>query len=57
MGVSRSATCVIAYLMIKHHMLAKDAIRLLRESREIHPNFGFLQQLAALDNKLRRLRL
>ncbi|KAK0091677.1 hypothetical protein PV326_002863 [Microctonus aethiopoides] len=57
MGVSRSATLVIAYLMIKRHMLAEEAIRLLRESRAIHPNHGFLEQLATLDNQLRRNRL
>ncbi|XP_043279578.1 dual specificity protein phosphatase 3-like isoform X2 [Venturia canescens] len=57
MGISRSATCVIAYLMIKKHMMAADAIRLIRQSRAIHPNEGFLRQLAALDNQLRRSRL
>ncbi|XP_057321299.1 dual specificity protein phosphatase 3 isoform X2 [Microplitis mediator] len=57
MGVSRSATCVIAFLMIKRNMLCADAIRLIRKSRSIHPNDGFLRQLAALDNQLRRHRL
>ncbi|XP_008203828.2 dual specificity protein phosphatase 3 isoform X2 [Nasonia vitripennis] len=56
-GVSRSATCVIAYLMIKKGMLATDAIRTVRLSRDIHPNEGFLRQLATLDNQLRRQRL
>ncbi|XP_058807311.1 dual specificity protein phosphatase 3-like isoform X2 [Phymastichus coffea] len=56
-GVSRSATCVIAYLMIKKAMLAKDAIRTVRLSREIGPNEGFLRQLAHLDNQLRRQRM
>ncbi|XP_020287764.1 dual specificity protein phosphatase 3 isoform X2 [Pseudomyrmex gracilis] len=55
-GVSRSATCVIAYLMIKKNMLAVDAINLLRTNRDIHPNSGFLRQLAHLDNQLRRQR-
>ncbi|XP_063987971.1 dual specificity protein phosphatase 3-like isoform X1 [Diachasmimorpha longicaudata] len=57
MGISRSATCVIAYLMIKRHLLAEEAIRLVRKSRSIHPNEGFLYQLARLDNQLRRHRL
>ncbi|XP_074097914.1 dual specificity protein phosphatase 3 isoform X2 [Cotesia typhae] len=57
MGISRSSTCVIAFLMIKRNMLCEDAIRLIRKSRDIHPNDGFLRQLAALDNQLRRRRL
>ncbi|XP_014218293.1 dual specificity protein phosphatase 3 isoform X2 [Copidosoma floridanum] len=56
-GVSRSATLVIAYLMIEKGMLAMDAIRTVRLSRDIHPNEGFLRQLALLDNQLRRQRL
>ncbi|XP_033209512.1 dual specificity protein phosphatase 13-like [Belonocnema kinseyi] len=57
MGVSRSATCVLAYLMIKKNMLAVDALKTVREHRDIHPNEGFLEQLATLDNQLRRSRL
>ncbi|KAK2577537.1 hypothetical protein KPH14_003621 [Odynerus spinipes] len=57
LGVSRSATCVLAYLMMKKGMLAVDAIRIVRENRDIHPNYGFLNQLAQLDNQLRRQRL
>ncbi|XP_051155474.1 dual specificity protein phosphatase 3-like [Leptopilina boulardi] len=56
-GVSRSATCVLAFLMIKRNMLAADAIKIVRQGRDIHPNEGFLQQLAQLDNYLRRSRL
>lgn len=56
-GMSRSATCVLAYLMIKKEMLAVDAVRLVRKNRYIQPNDGFLRQLAQLDNQLRRLRL
>ncbi|ESP04713.1 hypothetical protein LOTGIDRAFT_135743 [Lottia gigantea] len=51
-GVSRSATIVIAYLMIKHHMTAQDALRLVRSKREVCPNDGFLQQLCDLNTKL-----
>lgn len=57
MGVSRSATCVLAYLMIKKEMLAVEAIKTVRKNRNIQPNEGFLQQLAQLDNQLRRQRL
>ncbi|XP_014476418.1 PREDICTED: dual specificity protein phosphatase 3-like [Dinoponera quadriceps] len=56
-GVSRSATCVLAYLMIKKKMLAVDALRMIRVCRDVHPNAGFLEQLARLDNRLRRQQL
>ncbi|XP_066597679.1 dual specificity protein phosphatase 3 isoform X2 [Prorops nasuta] len=57
MGISRSATCVLAYLMIKKGMPAVQAIQRVRQSRDIHPNIGFLRQLAQLDNQLRRQRV
>ncbi|KAH9518822.1 Dual specificity protein phosphatase 3 [Bulinus truncatus] len=53
-GVSRSATLVIAYLMIKSHMTVQDAVRLVRSKREISPNPGFLQQLCNLNEKLKK---
>ncbi|XP_076161561.1 dual specificity protein phosphatase 3 isoform X2 [Ptiloglossa arizonensis] len=56
-GMSRSATCVLAYLMIKKEMLAVDAIQTVRKNRCIQPNMGFIRQLAQLDNQLRRQRL
>lgn len=56
-GVSRSATCVVAYLMLKRGLRAPDAIRTVRLHRNIYPNEGFLTQLATLDNQLRRRRL
>ncbi|XP_032668897.1 dual specificity protein phosphatase 3-like [Odontomachus brunneus] len=56
-GVSRSATCVLAYLMIKKNILAVNALRMIRVNRDVHPNNGFLQQLAQLDNHLRRQQL
>lgn len=54
MGLSRSSTCVLAYLMIKEGMSAADALRRVRRFREVRPNNGFLQQLAELDMKLKR---
>ncbi len=51
-GVSRSATLVVAYLMLKEGMTVQDAIRTVRESREICPNEGFLQQLCDFDKEL-----
>ncbi|XP_037919194.1 dual specificity protein phosphatase 13 isoform X2 [Hermetia illucens] len=53
-GMSRSATCVLAYLMICRKMTAVEAIRTVRMRRDVRPNDGFLQQLADLDNELRR---
>ncbi|XP_054854070.1 dual specificity protein phosphatase 26 [Eublepharis macularius] len=52
-GVSRSATLVLAYLMIRHHLTLVEAIRTVKDHRGIIPNRGFLRQLAALDNSLR----
>lgn len=57
MGMSRSATCVLAYLMIARKMTAAEAVRTVRMHRDIRPNEGFLQQLADLDNELKRDRL
>jgi len=51
-GLSRSATLVIAYLMIKHHMPLSQALNTVRRRREIFPNDGFLQQLIQLNNQL-----
>lgn len=52
MGISRSATCVLAYLMIKRAMTAQDAVRLVRSRRQIIPNDGFLKQLCQLNDQL-----
>lgn len=38
-------------------MSAAEAIRTVRMHRDIHPNEGFIQQLADLDNELKRDRL
>ena len=56
MGMSRSSTCVLAYLMLKQNMTAVQALTEVRKSRDVRPNDGFLRQLADLDNKLRRER-
>lgn len=56
MGMSRSSTCVLSYLMIKEGLTATEALRRVRLHRDIRPNDGFLHQLAELDNKLRRER-
>lgn len=56
MGMSRSSTCVLAYLMLRKNMTAMDALTVVRRHREVRPNDGFLKQLAELDNQLRRER-
>ncbi|XP_051965130.1 dual specificity protein phosphatase 26-like isoform X2 [Xyrauchen texanus] len=51
-GVSRSATVVLAYLMLKHNMTLVEAINTVKEGRGIIPNRGFLRQLIDLHIKL-----
>lgn len=51
-GASRSATIVLAFLMIKRHMTIQEAVRMVRARREIVPNDGFLQQLCEFNEKL-----
>ncbi|XP_053160705.1 dual specificity protein phosphatase 13-like isoform X2 [Hemicordylus capensis] len=53
-GISRSASLVLAYLMIFHHLSLVEAIQTVKEHRWIHPNQGFLKQLRNLDIQLRR---
>lgn len=43
--------------MISRKMSAAEAIRTVRMHRDINPNEGFIQQLADLDNELKRERL
>ncbi|KAK3083833.1 hypothetical protein FSP39_003858, partial [Pinctada imbricata] len=52
-GVSRSATIVLAYLMLKKGMRLNDAHRLVASKRFIYPNFGFKKQLSYVDSRLR----
>lgn len=52
-GISRSATLVLAYLMIHKGMSAKQAVQIVRKKREIYPNEGFFQQLSDLELRLR----
>ncbi|XP_069812883.1 dual specificity protein phosphatase 26 [Dendropsophus ebraccatus] len=52
-GVSRSATLVLAYLMIYHRMTLVEAINTVKDRRGIIPNRGFLRQLLELDSALR----
>ncbi|KAF2155614.1 dual specificity protein phosphatase 12 [Myriangium duriaei CBS 260.36] len=46
MGKSRSATCVVAYLMKRFDLWPKEALAKLREARPfVEPNPGFMEQL------------
>ncbi|XP_066549647.1 dual specificity protein phosphatase 13A [Amia ocellicauda] len=56
MGISRSSTLVLAYLMLYHHLSLRDAILKVIQSRFIYPNRNFLRQLGDLDNQLKRKR-
>ncbi|XP_030297312.1 inactive dual specificity phosphatase 27-like [Sparus aurata] len=56
MGVSRSATLVLAFLMIVEGLRLQEAVAAIRPHRDICPNPGFLQQLRGLDMGLERER-
>ncbi|XP_061197765.1 dual specificity protein phosphatase 3-like [Saccostrea echinata] len=55
-GMSRSGSIVLAYLMIKKGMTVMDAVKQVRDKREIFPNDGFLKQLCELDEELQQQR-
>ncbi|KAG7258734.1 hypothetical protein CRUP_018134 [Coryphaenoides rupestris] len=57
MGRSRSASLVLAYLMMEQGLSVVDAIEHVRQRRCILPNHGFLRQLRALDIALQEERL
>ncbi|KAM9838009.1 dual specificity phosphatase 29 [Aulostomus maculatus] len=52
MGISRSSTLVLAYLMIHKNMTLAEAIKAVSANRNISPNAGFLEQLRELDKSL-----
>ncbi|KAG5831526.1 hypothetical protein ANANG_G00304620 [Anguilla anguilla] len=52
MGVSRSATLVLAFLMICENLTLVEAINAVRQHRDICPNAGFLSQLRRLERTL-----
>ncbi|KAM8885539.1 dual specificity protein phosphatase 26-like [Spinachia spinachia] len=51
-GVSRSATLVLAYLMLKQDLTLVEAICAVKDNRGVIPNRGFLRQLIRLDGRL-----
>ncbi|KAI0977878.1 hypothetical protein GJ496_001893 [Pomphorhynchus laevis] len=56
-GVSRSASIVLAYLMIKKQMTLENAIKYVQSKRMICPNENFLAQLCTLEQQLCRYKL
>ena len=53
MGISRSSTLVMAYLMRYQHLTLHDAYRHTKEKRpKVEPNIGFWNQLLAYEKKL-----
>eukprot|EP00040_Diaphanoeca_grandis_P026240 m.146783 g.146783 ORF g.146783 m.146783 type:complete len:351 (-) comp30499_c2_seq1:114-1166(-) len=53
MGMSRSSTLVILWIMVKYKMNMRDATSLVRKERPfINPNPGFLKQLGVYEEKL-----
>nr|XP_061800186.1 dual specificity protein phosphatase 26-like [Nerophis lumbriciformis] len=51
-GLSRSATLVLAYLMIRQNLTLVEAIKTVKDHRGVTPNRGFLRQLNGLDGVL-----
>lgn len=52
-GISRSATIVISYLMLKYKIHLDEATRIVLKKRNyIFPNDGFIKQLIALEYKI-----
>ncbi|XP_020785101.1 dual specificity protein phosphatase 13-like [Boleophthalmus pectinirostris] len=52
MGLSRSSSLVLGYLMIHEGLTLVQALKAVSENRNVSPNNGFLEQLRALDSKL-----
>ncbi|XP_044276049.1 dual specificity phosphatase 29-like [Varanus komodoensis] len=52
LGKSRSATLVLAYLMIFQNFSLPEAVERILQSRAISPNRGFLKQLQDLNMEL-----
>lgn len=51
-GISRSATIVLAFLMLKRRMTLMEAVKTVRNKRPIFPNDGFIKQLSILNYAL-----
>ncbi|KAG0692623.1 Dual specificity protein phosphatase 13 isoform A [Chionoecetes opilio] len=53
-GISRSASLVVAFLMLKRGMNVTTAVSTIKKKRNVYPNQGFLSQLCDLDYELRK---
>lgn len=53
-GISRSATLIAAYLMLKKGMDAQEALSTIRAHRSIFPNQGFISQLCDFEYEQKR---
>ena len=51
-GASRSATVVLAFLMMHHDMELAATLAMIKSKRDIRPNNGFLKQLLTLEDTL-----
>ena len=54
-GISRSATLILAFLIIKKKMTLQKAIETVKKKRSIAPNEGFMQQLIELNDRVHKL--
>ena len=52
MGVSRSATLALVYLMLRQRLSLRDALKSVVQKRAIYPNRNFLSLLLKLDERL-----
>ncbi|XP_021373972.1 dual specificity protein phosphatase 3-like isoform X4 [Mizuhopecten yessoensis] len=52
MGISRSATVVLAFLLLKQNLGLMEAVKTIRAKREVFPNEGFIRQLCILESTL-----
>uniref|UniRef100_A0A0N5AB85 Dual specificity protein phosphatase n=1 Tax=Syphacia muris TaxID=451379 RepID=A0A0N5AB85_9BILA len=51
-GISRSATIVLSYIMRYERVTLNDALKRVREIRNVSPNPGFMQQLKLYEEEL-----
>ena len=54
MGISRSPTIILAYLMWKNQLKLEEAFKLVRRIRNINPNYGFIRQLQIFEDLLKK---
>ena len=56
-GISRSTSCIAAYLMVEYGMTLAAALSLIKQGRNrINPNPGFRKQLQEFERKVKKLR-